>query len=77
MWICTHKLCNASIIIREGSIIKTSFSSIKQNGSHEYQHQPKMSLDVYECIRSIKHRIEDPTVPVSLLYDQQVKEFRG
>jgi hypothetical protein len=78
VWICTHKLCNASIIIREGSIIKTSFSSIKQNGSHEYQHQPKMSLDVYECIRSIKRRIEEePTVPVSLLYDQQVKEFRG
>ncbi|CAF4340244.1 unnamed protein product, partial [Rotaria sordida] len=32
---------------------------------------------VYECIRSIKRRIEEePTAPVSLLYDQQVKKFR-
>ncbi|CAF5027825.1 unnamed protein product [Rotaria sp. Silwood1] len=36
-----------------------------------------MSLNVYECIKSIKRRIEEePTAPVSLLYDQQVKKFR-
>ncbi|CAF1227190.1 unnamed protein product [Rotaria sordida] len=36
-----------------------------------------MSLDVYECIRSIKPRIEEePTATVALLYDQQVKKFR-
>ena len=37
-----------------------------------------MDLKVYECIRSIKRRIEEEaTAPVSLLYDQQVKKFRG
>ena len=40
-------------------------------------HPPKMDLKVYECIRSIKRRIEEePTAPVSLVYDQQVKKFR-
>ncbi|CAF2191234.1 unnamed protein product [Rotaria magnacalcarata] len=58
-----------------GSIVKTS--SIKPDGSHEFEHQPKMSLDIYECIKSIKRRIEEePTAPVSLLYDKQVKKFR-
>ncbi|CAF2092695.1 unnamed protein product [Rotaria magnacalcarata] len=75
VWICTHKLCNAAINICNGSIVKTS--SIKPDGSHEFEHQPKMSLDIYECIKSIKRRIEEePTAPVSLLYDQQVKKFR-
>ncbi|CAF3066795.1 unnamed protein product [Rotaria sp. Silwood2] len=75
VWICTHKMCNASININESSIVKTS--SIKPNGSHEFEHQAKMSLEVYECIKSIKRRIEEePTVPVTLLYDQQVKKFR-
>ena len=37
-----------------------------------------MDLKVYECIRSIKRRIEEEaTAPVSLLYDEQVKKFRG
>ena len=36
-----------------------------------------MESKLYECIRSIKRRIEEgPTAPVSLLYDQQVKKFR-
>ncbi|CAM4828975.1 unnamed protein product [Rotaria magnacalcarata] len=75
VWICTHKLCNAAINICNGSIVKTS--SIKPDGSHEFEHQPKMSLDIYECIKSIKRRIEEePTAAVSLLYDQQVKKFR-
>ncbi|CAF4228058.1 unnamed protein product, partial [Rotaria sordida] len=75
MWICTHRSCNASITTREDSIVKTS--SIKSDGTHEFQHPPKMDLKVYECIRSIKRRIEEePTAPVSLLYEQQVKKFR-
>ena len=68
-------MCNTTITTREYSIIKTSF--ITSDGSDEYEHEPKMSLNVYECIKPIKRRIEEePTVPVSLLYDQQVKEFR-
>ncbi|CAF3421432.1 unnamed protein product [Rotaria sp. Silwood1] len=75
IWICTHKLCNASIVMREGLIVKTS--SIKSDGSHEFQHQRKLDANVYECIRSIKRRIdEDPATPVSVLYEQQVKKFR-
>jgi hypothetical protein len=74
IWICTQKLCNASITTNEYSIVKTS--SIKSDGSHEYEHPAKMSLNVYECIKSIKRRIEEePTTPVSLLYDQQVKSL--
>ena len=76
IWFCTHKLRNATITTCECSIIKTS--SIKSDGSHEYEHEPRMSLNVYECIKSIKRRIEEePTAPVSLLYDQQVKKFRS
>ena len=68
-------MCNAAITTREYSIIKTS--SIKSDASHEYEHEPKTSLNVYECIKSIKRRIEEElTALVSLLYDQQVKEFR-
>ena len=68
-------MCNATITTRECSIIKTS--SIKSDGSHEYEHEPKLFLNVYECIKSIKRRIEEePTAPVSLLYNQQVKKFR-
>ena len=74
MWICTHRSCNASIITLEDSIVKTS--SIEQDGTHDFQHPPKIDLKVYECIRSIKRRIEEEsTAPVSLLYDQQVKKF--
>ena len=47
-----HKLCNATITTGECSIIKTS--SIKSDGSYEYEHKPKMSLNVYECIKFIK-----------------------
>ena len=75
MWICTHRSCNASITTHEDSIVKTS--SIKPDGTHDFQHPPKMDLKVYERIRSIKRRIEEElTAPVSLLYDQQVKKFR-
>ena len=75
MWICTHRSCNTSITTREYSIVKAS--SIKLDGTHDFQHPPKMDLKVYECISSIKRRIEEePTAPVSLLYDQQVKKFR-
>jgi len=67
IWICIHKLCNASITMREGLVVKTS--SIKPDGSHEFQHQQKMDVNGYQCIRSIKRRIdEDPATPVSLLY---------
>jgi len=41
--------CNASIVIREGSIIKTL--SIKSDGIHEFQYQQKMNINVYSCIR--------------------------
>jgi hypothetical protein len=75
VWICTHKSCNASITTHESSIVKSSY--IKSDENHEYEHPAKMSLNVYECIKSIKRRIEEePTAPVSLLYDQQVKKFR-
>lgn len=57
VWTCTHKLCNASIIIREGSITKTT--SKKEDGSHELEHEQNMSLNMYECINSIKRRIAD------------------
>ncbi|CAF1335422.1 unnamed protein product [Rotaria sordida] len=61
--------------MHEGLIVKTS--SIKSDGSHEFQHQRKLDANVYECIRSIKRRIdEDPGSPVSVLYEQQVKKFR-
>ncbi|CAF1550466.1 unnamed protein product, partial [Rotaria sordida] len=47
------------------------------DGNHEFEHPQKMALNVYECITSIKRKIEEePTAPVSLLYDQQVKKFR-
>jgi hypothetical protein len=48
VWICTHKLCNASITMREGSVVKTS--SIKSDGSHELQHQAEMDLNVQMII---------------------------
>ncbi|CAF0795920.1 unnamed protein product [Rotaria sordida] len=75
VWICTHKLCNSTITIHEGAIIKTSL--IKADGNHEFEHPQKMALNVYECITSIKRKIEEePTATVSLLYDQQVNKFR-
>jgi hypothetical protein len=48
VWICTHKLCNASITMCGCSVIKTS--SIKPDGSHEFQHHEKMAVNVYQCI---------------------------
>ncbi|CAF2566055.1 unnamed protein product [Rotaria sp. Silwood2] len=64
VWICTHKSCNASITTNECSILKTS--SMKSDGRHDYEHSEKMSLHVYECMKSIKRRIEEePTAPVS------------
>jgi hypothetical protein len=75
VWMCTHKLYNVSITMREGSIIKTF--SIKSDGSPEFEHQEKMGINTYECIRSVKRRIdEEPTAPVSSLYEQEVKKFR-
>ncbi|CAF0831523.1 unnamed protein product [Rotaria sordida] len=75
VWICTPKLCNATITIYEYFIVKTWL--IKADGNHEFEHQEKMSLNVYECIKSIKRRIEEePIAPVPLLYYQQVKKFR-
>ena len=69
IWFCTHKLCNATITTGECSIIKTS--SIKSDGSYKYEHKPKMSLNVYECIKLIKRQTEEEsTIPVPLLYDQ-------
>jgi hypothetical protein len=47
---CTYKLCNASIIIRESSIAKTS--PIKSDRSHKFQNSAKISLDVYSCFDS-------------------------
>ncbi|CAF4897831.1 unnamed protein product [Rotaria sp. Silwood1] len=46
VWICTHKLCNVTITIHEGAIIKTSL--IKADGNHEFEHLQKMALNVYE-----------------------------
>ena len=75
IWICTHKLCNASIMMHEGLVIK--MSSIRSDGSHKFQHQQKMDVNVYECIRSLNRRIDkDPVTPVPLLYDQVVKKFK-
>ena len=72
---CTHQLCNATVTTRECSIIKTSY--IKSDGNHEYEHEPKISLNVYKCIISVKRQIEEELIaPISLLYDQQVKKFR-
>jgi hypothetical protein len=37
----------------------------------------KIHGHVYECIKSMKPRIEkDPATPVSILYEQEVKKFR-
>ena len=75
IWMCTNKLCKASIKTQESSIVKTT--GIKADGSHDYEHQPKMSFNVYACVQSIKKRIDqEPTAPVSMLYDQEVKKFR-
>ena len=52
-----HKLCNATIATRECSIIKSS--SIKSDGSDEYEHEPKMSLSVYKCTKFTKQQIEE------------------
>jgi hypothetical protein len=74
-WICTHKVCNASIVTHQNVIIRTS--SIKPDGRHEFEHDQKMDGCVYECIKSMKRRIdEDPATPVSILYEQEVKKFR-
>ena len=75
VWTCTNKLCKASIKTIECSIVKTT--SVKPDGSHEYDHEAKMSFNVYSCIQSIKLRIEEePTAPVSILYEQEVNKFR-
>ncbi|CAF1540199.1 unnamed protein product [Adineta ricciae] len=75
MWVCTKKSCKASIKTQESSIIKMKY--INPDGTHDYEHPPKMSFNVYECIQSIKQRIDkEPTAPVSMLYDEQVKKFR-
>jgi hypothetical protein len=52
VWTCTRKLCNASITMHEGSIVKTS--SIKPDGSHEFLHQEKLAVNIYQCIISMK-----------------------
>lgn len=65
---CINKLCKASITTQESSIDKTT--GIKADGSHDYEHQPKMSFNVYACGQSIKQKIDQqPTAPVSMLYD--------
>ena len=75
-WISTHKLCNATITIHEGIIVKTSF--IKADGKYECRYSEKMFLHVYERIKALKRKIEEEfTPPVSLLYDQEAKKFRG
>lgn len=75
LWVCTNKFSKASVKTLESSVVK--ITSIKPDGSHEYEHEPKRSFNVYNCIQSIKQRIdEEPTAPVSLLYDQAVKKFR-
>jgi hypothetical protein len=74
-WVCTHKRCNASLTTLGSSIVK-SFG-VKSDGSHDVEHAPKCSIEVHECITSIKQRIEnEPTTPIPLLYDEQVKKFR-
>jgi hypothetical protein len=62
-------------VTHQNVIIRTS--SIKPNGRHEFEHAQKMDGCVYECIKSMKRRIdEDPATPVSILYEQEVKKFR-
>ncbi|UJR17465.1 hypothetical protein I4U23_004360 [Adineta vaga] len=61
MWACTKKLCKASIKTQKSSIIKMKY--INPDGTHDYQHPPKMSFNVYECIQSIKQRIDKEPYP--------------
>ena len=71
----TNKLCKSSVKTTERSIVKTT--SIKPDGSHEYDHEAKIFFNVYLCIQSIKQSVEEePNVPVSTLYEEEVNIFR-
>ncbi len=48
-WICTHKVCNASIVMHQNLIIRTS--SIKPDGRHEFEHDQKRLCSL--CYRYI------------------------
>ena len=75
IWLCTNKLCKPSMKTQQSSIATTK--GIQPDGSHDYQHEPKMSFSVYECLQSIKQKVDkEPTAPVSILYEQEVKKFR-
>ncbi|CAF1546148.1 unnamed protein product [Didymodactylos carnosus] len=52
-------------------------SGIDNEGAHYPQHEAKLSTNVYECIKAIKRQIvEEPTTPVTQVYNEQVKKFR-
>jgi len=48
-WMCTHKVCNASIVTHQNLIIRTS--SIKAVGRHEFEHDQKRLCSL--CYRYI------------------------
>ncbi|CAF1151635.1 unnamed protein product, partial [Didymodactylos carnosus] len=72
---CTVHSCSCSITIKDEAIIGSS--GIDNEGAHYPQHEAKLSTNVYECIKAIKRQIvEEPTTPVTQVYNEQVKKFR-
>ncbi|CAF1077092.1 unnamed protein product [Didymodactylos carnosus] len=52
-------------------------SGIDDNDTHYPMHDPKLLVNVLNCVNSIKKRVlEEPTTPIPQIYDQQVKKFR-